>query len=88
MHPPSPVAAIAFRPSRSQDQDALPALAWLEAFASLVQETLAEEDDEQLRTRYENELLRRAAWLRATGLFDVMQVKDPALRAMLDDLAR
>lgn len=55
-------------------------MGWIEAFSELAQMAIAEEDDERLRRGYEDELLRRAA-----GLFDVVEIRHPALRAMLDD---
>ncbi|MDR7193157.1 hypothetical protein [Luteimonas terrae] len=65
--------------------DAYAAMGWIEAFSELAQMAIAEEDDESLRRGYEDELLRRAVYLRAAGLFDVVEIRHPALRAMLDD---
>ncbi|PBS14072.1 hypothetical protein CMZ82_00955 [Lysobacteraceae bacterium NML93-0792] len=65
--------------------DAYAALGWIEEFSELARLAIDEEDDESLRRRYEDELLRRAAYLRAAGLFDVVEIRHPALRAMLAD---
>ena len=65
--------------------DAYAALGWIEEFSDLARLAIDEEDDEGLRRRYEDELLRRAAYLRAAGLFDVVEIRHPALRAMLAD---
>jgi len=65
--------------------DAYAALGWIEEFTELARLAIDEEDDEVLRRGYEDELLRRAVYLRAAGLFDVMDIRHPALRAMLDD---
>lgn len=65
--------------------DAYAALGWIEEFSELARLAIDEEDDEALRRRYEDELLRRAAYLRAAGLFDVVEIRHPALRAMLAD---
>ncbi len=65
--------------------DAYAALGWIEEFSALVRLALDEDDDEVLRRRYEDEILRRAAYLRAAGLFDIVEVRHPALRAMLRD---
>lgn len=65
--------------------DAYAAMGWIEAFSELAQMAIAEEDDERLRRGYEDELLRRPVYLRAAGLFDVVEIRHPALRAMLDD---
>lgn len=59
------------------------ALIWLEEFIALAQRALAAEDDEQERCRCEDALLRRVPYLRAAGLFDVFEIADPALRAMV-----
>lgn len=65
--------------------DAIQTLAWIEEFSNLARSAIKEEDDEDLRRQYEDELLRRAKWLRAAGLFDIMHIRHPALRAMVDD---
>lgn len=65
--------------------DAYAAMGWIEEFSELARLAIDEEDDEVLRARYENELLKRAVYLRAAGLFDVVEIRHPALRAMLDD---
>lgn len=64
------------------------ALAWIEEFAALALRALAAEDDERERSRCEDELLRRVPYLRAAGVFEVFQIADPALRAMIADHAR
>lgn len=61
------------------------ALIWMEEFVGLAQRAIAAEDDEQERRRCEDELLRRVPYLRAAGVFDVFQIRHPALRAMIDD---
>lgn len=71
-------------PPRSPEAEEIAALDWIEAFATLARNAIEEEDDEPLRRRYEDELLRRAGWLRATGLFEIMAIRHPALRAMVD----
>ncbi|MCD9006432.1 hypothetical protein LDO31_09340 [Luteimonas sp. XNQY3] len=65
--------------------DAYAAMGWIEEFTELARLAIDEEDDEVLRRGYEDELLRRAVYLRAAGLFDVVEIRHPALRAMLDD---
>ena len=65
--------------------DAYAAMGWIEEFTELARLAIDEEDDEVLRRSYEDELLRRAVYLRAAGLFDVMDIRHPALRAMLED---
>lgn len=65
--------------------DAHAAMGWIEAFTELARLAIDEEDDEVLRRSYEDALLRSAVYLRAAGLFDVMEIRHPALRAMLDD---
>jgi len=65
--------------------DAYAAMGWIEEFSALARLAIDEDDDEALRRGYEDELLRRAAYLRAAGLFDVVEIRHPALRAMLDD---
>ena len=65
--------------------DAYAAMGWIEEFSELARLAIDEEDDEVLRRRYEDELLKRAVYLRAAGLFDVVEIRHPALRAMLDD---
>ncbi|MEN5117188.1 hypothetical protein ABE488_07625 [Luteimonas sp. TWI662] len=65
--------------------DAYAALSWVEQFVELARLAIDEDDDEALRRRYEDELLRRAVYLRAAGLFDVMQIRHPALRALVAD---
>jgi len=60
-------------------------MGWIEEFSELARLVIDEEDDEDLRRRYEDALLQRAVYLRAAGLFDVMEIRHPALRAMLDD---
>ncbi|VXB63339.1 conserved hypothetical protein [Luteimonas sp. 9C] len=65
--------------------DAYAAIGWMEEFTELARLAIEEVDDETLRRRYEDELLRRAVYLRAAGLFEVMEIRHPALRAMLDD---
>ena len=65
--------------------DAYAAMGWIEEFSEYVRLALDEEDDETLRRRYEDEVLRRATFLRAAGLFDVVEIRHPALRAMLAD---
>lgn len=67
---------------------AFTALIWIEEFVALAQRALAAEDDEQERLVCEDELLRRVPYLRAAGVFDVFEIRDPALRAMIDDCAR
>lgn len=64
--------------------DAYAAIGWIEEFSELARLAIDEDDDEDLRRRYEDELLRRAAYLRAAGLFDIVEIRHPALRAMLD----
>lgn len=61
------------------------ALAWIEEFVQLARDAIDEEDDEDLRRRYEDEFLRRARLVRAAGLFDIVGIRHPALRAMVDD---
>ncbi|WP_152540948.1 hypothetical protein [Luteimonas huabeiensis] len=68
--------------------EAYAALAWIEEFVRLARCAIEEEDDEALRRRYEDEVLRRAAFLRAAGLFDIVRIDHPGLRAMVDDAAR
>ncbi len=65
--------------------DAYAALGWIEEFSELARLAIDEEDDEALRRRYEDELLRRASYLRAAGLFDVVEIRHPGLRAMFAD---
>ena len=65
--------------------DAYAALGWIEVFSELARLAIDEEDDEALRRRYEDELLRRASYLRAAGLFDVVEIRHPGLRAMFAD---
>ncbi len=65
--------------------EGLAALTWIGALVRLVARALDEKDDETLRRIYEDEILRRVGVLRAAGLFDVFQIVDPALRAMVDD---
>ncbi|MET0328304.1 MAG: hypothetical protein ABW163_06005 [Luteimonas sp.] len=81
-HAVSPAAASSVQPAVP---DAYAAMGWIEEFSDLARMAIDEEDDETLRRRYEDELLRRAVYLRAAGLFDVVQIRHPALRAMLDD---
>ncbi|WP_291191122.1 hypothetical protein [Dokdonella sp.] len=66
---------------------AFTALIWIEEFVALAQRALAAEDDEQERRLCEDELLRRVPYLRAAGVFDVFEVRHPALRAMIEDCA-
>lgn len=73
------------RQPAAANPDAYAAIAWIEAFCELAHMAIGEEHDEALRRSYEDELLRRAVYLRAAGLFDVMQIRHPALRAMVDD---
>ncbi|MCD9031078.1 hypothetical protein LDO32_04950 [Luteimonas sp. Y-2-2-4F] len=68
--------------------EAYAALAWIEEFVRMARSAIEEEDDEALRRRYEDEVLRRAAFLRAAGLFDIVRIDHPALRAMVEDAAR
>ncbi len=72
-------------PHLAPDVDA--ALAWIEEFVELARCAIDEDDDEVLRRRYEDALLQRARLLRAVGLFDVVRITHPALRAMIDDVA-
>ncbi|PBJ82008.1 hypothetical protein CMZ84_12635 [Lysobacteraceae bacterium NML93-0399] len=65
--------------------DAYAAMGWIEEFTELARLAIAEEDDEALRRGYEDALLKRVVYLRAAGLFDVVEIRHPALRAMLDD---
>lgn len=66
---------------------AFTALIWIEEFVALAQRALAAEDDEQERRVCEDELLRRVPYLRAAGVFEVFEIRHPALRAMIDDCA-
>jgi len=70
--------------ARAADDAEFAALIWLEEFIALAQRALAAEDDEPERRRCEDALLRRVPYLRAAGLFDVFEIADPALRAMVD----
>lgn len=67
---------------------AFTALIWMEEFVALAQRALAADDDEQERRVCEDELLRRVPYLRAAGVFDVFEIRHPALRAMIDDCVR
>ena len=62
-----------------------PALAWIKAFSELALRALHEEQDEPLRIRYENALIDQARQLQQAGLFEIMQIRHPALRAMIED---
>ncbi|WP_143703938.1 hypothetical protein [Luteimonas rhizosphaerae] len=68
--------------------DGYAAMAWIEEFVELARCAIEEEDDEVLRRRYEDEVLQRARFLRAAGLFDIVRIAHPALRAMVEDAAR
>lgn len=68
--------------------EAYAALAWVEEFVRMARSAIDEEDDEALRRQYEDEVLRRAAFLRAAGLFDIVRIDHPGLRAMVDDAGR
>lgn len=63
------------------------ALIWVEEFIALAQRALAAEDDEHERRLCEDELLRRVPYLRAAGMFEVFEIRHPALRAMIEDCA-
>ena len=71
--------------TRAMVPDAYIAMGWIEEFTELARLAISEDDDEHLRRSYEDEVLRRAVYLRAAGLFDVMEIRHPALRAMFDD---
>ncbi|KLJ02916.1 hypothetical protein [Luteimonas sp. FCS-9] len=71
--------------ARTAAPDAYAALSWVEEFVELARLAIDEHDDEVLRRRYEDEVLRRAVYLRAAGLFDIVQIRHPALRAMVAD---
>lgn len=73
------------RPRAPVSADAYAAMGWIEEFTELARLAIAEVDDEALRRGYEDALLKRAVYLRAAGLFDVVEIRHPALRAMLDD---
>ncbi|HEX7111598.1 MAG TPA: hypothetical protein VF216_04080 [Mizugakiibacter sp.] len=56
----------------------------LHAFVTLAHALLAA-DDERERCALEDRLLALLPAVRASGLFEIVAVRDPALRAMLDD---
>lgn len=59
----------------------------LHAFVTLARALLAA-DDERERRALEDRLLALLPAVRASGLFEIVDVRDPALRAMLDDHPR
>jgi hypothetical protein len=58
---------------------------WIEELIALIQQAIAEDDDEDLRRIREDEILRRVPYLKAAGLFEVFHIAHPALRAMIED---
>lgn len=59
----------------------------LHAFVTLARALLAA-DDERERCVLEDRLLALLPTVRASGLFEIAAVRDPALRAMLDERLR
>lgn len=69
----------------SSREAAFVALAWIEDFVTLAQQALASDDDEDERRRCEDELLKRVPYLRAAGVFEMFEIRHPALRSMVDE---
>jgi hypothetical protein len=91
MNTPIPIRSLHapdLEPAPAADRGtAFAALIWVEEFIALAQRALAAEDDEHERRLCEDELLRRVPYLRAAGVFEVFEIRHPALRAMIDDCA-
>jgi hypothetical protein len=91
MNPPIPrrsLHALELDPAPAADRgSAYTALIWVEEFIALAQRALDAEDDEHERRLCEDELLRRVPYLRAAGVFEVFEIRHPALRAMIEDCA-
>lgn len=91
MNAPIPLRPIPTNPPEpAVDADCGTALAAdvaIAEFIALAQRALATEDDEKERRACEDELLRRVPSLRAAGVFDVFEIRHPALRAMIADCA-